>query len=192
MSEYDEQAKKFLEETGTEFSVEFIKHDVHFPDDRDTRDIYEVTLKRGNRIYAFKFGQSVSDSGVKHLMPNHSKDISGDFMTQEYRKQLIDFDTKDADDRRRLKAKFMLKMGQHVYPCSGRDEFQFGISPTAYSVLASLQKYDPGSFEDFCSGFGYDNDSKKAEKTYNAVKGEWQNVERLFNEEELEKLQEVQ
>lgn len=28
--------------------------------------------------------------------------------------------------------------------------------PTAYDVLASIEKYDVGSFEDFCNDFGYD------------------------------------
>lgn len=31
-----------------------------------------------------------------------------------------------------------------------------GAEPTAYDVLASIEKYDVGSFEDFCNEFGYD------------------------------------
>jgi len=61
--------------------------------------------------------------------------------------------------------------------------------PALYSVLACLQKYDVGSFEDFCSDFGYDEDSRTAEKTYKAVLKEWEAMERLFNNEELELLQ---
>ncbi len=61
--------------------------------------------------------------------------------------------------------------------------------PDLYSVLACLQKYDVGTFENFCDDFGYDNDSRTAEKTYKAVLKEWGAMERLFNNEELELLQ---
>lgn len=61
----------------------------------------------------------------------------------------------------------------------------------AYDVLACITKADPGSFEDFCSEYGYDTDSRKAEKTYKAVVQEWKKVERFFSAEELEELWEI-
>jgi len=74
--------------------------------------------------------------------------------------------------------------------------FEFGQSiakgseePTLYDVLTCLQKYDVGTFEDFCGIFGYDNDSRMAEKTYKAVVKEFKAMERLFDSEELEVLQ---
>ena len=77
--------------------------------------------------------------------------------------------------------------------------FNFGQSvaegnnePTLYDVLTCLQKYDVGTFEDFCDDFGYDNDSRTAEKTYNAVAKEFQAMERLFNSDELDLLQIIQ
>lgn len=73
--------------------------------------------------------------------------------------------------------------------------FEFGQSisegsaePTLYSVLACLTKYDPETFEDFCANYGYDNDSRKAEKIYKAVLKEWKNLNRLFTSDELELL----
>lgn len=62
--------------------------------------------------------------------------------------------------------------------------------PTAYDLLACLQKSDPGSFENFCGDFGYDTDSRKAERTYNAVCKEWENVDKLWHDV-LDKLQEI-
>lgn len=60
-----------------------------------------------------------------------------------------------------------------------------------YDVLACLTKCDPGTFENFCSEYGYDSDSRKALKTYKAVRNEWQNLCKLFTESELEQLQEI-
>lgn len=66
------------------------------------------------------------------------------------------------------------------------------IPPTAYDVLACLTKYDVGTFENFCSDFGYDTDSRKAYKIYKAVLREWKNIELLFTPEQIEQLQEIQ
>ena len=63
-NEHDKQAEAFLTKTGTEFKATFLRHGKYFTDDKDTtRDIYEITLKRGERSYTFKFGQSVQASG---------------------------------------------------------------------------------------------------------------------------------
>ena len=64
--------------------------------------------------------------------------------------------------------------------------------PTAYDVLACLQKYDVGTFENFCSEFGYDEDSRTAEKIYKAVCKEYLNVCKLWSDSEIEELAEIQ
>ena len=76
--------------------------------------------------------------------------------------------------------------------------FRFGQSivnrattPDAYSVLACLQKYDVGSFVDFCGEFGYNIDSSQAEKTYKAVCKEFEMICKIWNEEERELLNEI-
>jgi|ERR1019366_760342 hypothetical protein len=55
-----------------------------------------------------------------------------------------------------------------------------GIEPTAYDILSVLTKYEPDTFENFCGDYGYDTDSRRAEKTYKAVVKEWEGVSRLF------------
>jgi len=62
--------------------------------------------------------------------------------------------------------------------------------PTAYDILACLTKYDPETFENFCANYGYDTDSRKAEKVYKAVLKEWEGVNRLFSDV-LEQLAEI-
>lgn len=64
------------------------------------------------------------------------------------------------------------------------------IPPTLYDVLSCLTKYNPYTFEDFCSEYGYDIDSRKAYKTFEAVREEWYNVEALFDDV-LEELREI-
>ncbi len=76
--------------------------------------------------------------------------------------------------------------------------FNFGQSinagaeePTMYDILTCLQKYDVGSFENFCGEFGYDTDSRKAEKVYKAVCKEYEAMDRLFSDI-MDELQEIQ
>ena len=64
-------------------------------------------------------------------------------------------------------------------------------TPTAYDLLACLQKYDPGTFKDFCSDFGYNDDSIKAFDVYRAVQDEYSKLRRFFTPAELEEIQEI-
>ena len=63
--------------------------------------------------------------------------------------------------------------------------------PSVYDVLACLTKYDPGTFEDFCSDYGYDNDSRTAERIYFAVQKEYTQLARLFTPGQMEELAEI-
>jgi hypothetical protein len=57
---------------------------------------------------------------------------------------------------------------------------------TEYDVLAAVQKYDVGTFEDFTSEFGYDYETTKEynriKKLYEAVQEEYANIENLFGD----------
>ena len=64
--------------------------------------------------------------------------------------------------------------------------------PTPYDVLACITKSDPGTFDDFCSEYGYDNDSIKAMKVWEAVVDEWHRVVMFFTPDELDEIQEIQ
>ena len=76
--------------------------------------------------------------------------------------------------------------------------FDFGQSinagsqpPRMYDVLTCLEKYDPENFDNFCGNYGYDTDSRIAEKIYKAVCKEYAAVERLFSDC-LDELRETQ
>ena len=64
--------------------------------------------------------------------------------------------------------------------------------PTAYDILACLTKHNPGTFKDFCLDFGYDNDSIKAKKVYDAVVQEYLALSNMFSQEELKEMAEIQ
>lgn len=81
------------------------------------------------------------------------------------------------------KKSYTFKFGQSI--AKGQEE------PTMYDVLSCLQKYDVGSFENFCSEFGYYEYSRAEERIYKAVLKEYEAMERLFSSEELEVLQEI-
>jgi len=98
------------------------------------------------------------------------------------------------------------KTGRNIYTCTisgkgrGRVSFKFGQSlqdtetdtpPVAYDLLACLTKYEVGTFENFCSEYGYDTDSRQAEKTYHSVVREWRKVSNFFTAGELAELQEI-
>jgi hypothetical protein len=126
---YQAEANKLAKKLNVKLIVNGSEYRKYFNTDKESRYVFNLTLKKGKRQYTFNFGQSIS---------------------------------------------------------SGPEE------PTMYDVLSCLQKYDVGSFEDFCDDFGYDNDSRSAEKTYKAVCKEYEAMERLFSSEELELLSEIQ
>lgn len=129
---YETQAAELLKSFGVKFSANFIEYGKHFDDDKQSRDIFNITFRRDRKGFSLRFGQSINDS------------------------------TGEGTNK-----------------------------PTEYDVLSCIQKYDVGSFEDFCSEFGYDTDSRKAEKTYKAVLKEYDKVSNFFTESEIEQLQEI-
>ncbi|MCR4331052.1 MAG: hypothetical protein NUV49_04215 [Patescibacteria group bacterium] len=172
---YNEQAEKFLAKTGATITAEHKETAKYFDDDKETRDIYQITITRGTRSYSFPFGQSINNSGKYHAINIYGKNQNN---------------------------------GNTVFPPTweppmvnrGGDPLKKGMdykknpnfsAPSAYDVLAAIQKNDPGTFHDFCMDFGYDEDSRRAEKTYEAVKEEYTQLSRLFTDSELEEMQEI-
>jgi len=82
---------------------------------------------------------------------------------------------------------FKFKFGQSLSNSDGNG----GNPPKPYDVLAGLTCYDPDTFKEFCYSYGYDEDSRKAEKVYKAVCEEYDNLKMLYSDEEIEMLQEI-
>jgi len=67
-----------------------------------------------------------------------------------------------------------------------------GKGPTAYDVLACLDTYAEGeSFEYFCNSYGYDTDSIKAEKTYEAVMKQVRGLKNTLSSRAIEALNNI-
>ena len=152
MNEYTEQGNKFLEETGTKMTVEFLYHGKHFDDDKDKRDVYKVTLERGGKSMEVKFGQSIAKSLTA--------------------------------------AKLRAAQLEHRVHQMRR------IPPTAYDVLACIEKRQPETdVWRFAQEFGYEINSRESmhrvEGICMAVIKEYTDVCRVFGGV-LGKLQEIQ
>lgn len=75
------------------------------------------------------------------------------------------------------------------------NNFRAGVKELdAYSVLASCSgDYNcPDNFEDFCSEYGYDNDSRKAEKTFAACLKQSAKLKKIFSGKVAEDLMKIQ
>lgn len=177
MCDYEKQANDFLAKTHTEIKIEFLKNDFHFDGDKEKRDIYEITLRRAGRKFTFNFGNSLNNSGFYYTV--------GRKITQIDRKFLDKTKTELLTHIKRDNSYQFLNNGKS-------DVIHYPTAPTSYDILACLTKYDPGTFEEFCSEFGYDTDSRKAKKTYKAVCKEWLNVCKIWDDAEIEQLSEIQ
>lgn len=96
------------------------------------------------------------------------------------------------ETKQRYVFKIQLKRNGKQYTFEfGQSISEGGSEPTLYSVLTCLQKYDVGSYGDFCSNFGHDYESETSKKIYRAVLKEYNNMLRLFTAEELETINEL-
>lgn len=94
------------------------------------------------------------------------------------------------DKESRYVFKCRLSRDRHSYAFSFGQSIAEGCTPPdLYSVLACLQKYNIGTFEDFCSELGYESYNneytgynKKSMKIYKACLREYKAVCRLFGD----------
>lgn len=168
MIEYTEQAEQFLADTGTECSIVYLYTGQYFDCDKESRDVYQFTLTNARGIYSARFGNSIYNTEARALFEKYGSraPIIGGWSSPRELKEA---------------AKYKAMIAQKAY-----------LPPSAYHVLACLTKNDPGTFADFCADFGYDSDSIKAQKIYFAVQEEWNAIRRMFSNEQIDQLREIQ
>lgn len=189
LTNHKEQAEQFLRKTKVSFKAEYLKYDIHFEGDKNKRDIYQITLTRGERNFRFTFGQSINASGTHWLYGDDKKGVAR--LVRSNNPKII------------TKALLILSLasfyegsegavGQKIPLCHDWDKNPNFAEPCAYDVLACLTKYDPETFADFCSNYGYEEDSRTAERIYKAVCEEYKGVCSIFTEKEMHELREIQ
>jgi len=194
MSAYDDKAAALLKEMGVEFSVRYVGNGCpRFCKDQDDMseagkfprkkhihgDQHLCWLARGQKLVTFDFWNSYRDQEIAHHLEWDSRG-NGCFIHDLWR------DAPWIDKKRDV------THGDHVRAYRAwSKKTGFSKLPTAYSLLACLQKSDVGTFKDFCSEFGYSDDSIRALETYRAVQEEFEKVRRFFTASELERLQDI-
>ena len=187
MEEYTKQVTDFLQSTNTTIKSVYQGHKEHFEGDKEKRAVFKVTISRPNRKpMVFDFGESIADSYKFRV----SHKNGGGFLTHPIEGHYME----GIDLFKQFNTDLLIMEGVIRGEVLGRTyEVRLGKdAPEAYSILSCLTKSEVGSFEDFCSDFGYDEDSMKANKTYLAVTKEYANLRKLgYSDSEMEQLQDI-
>ena len=168
MTEYTKQALDFLQKANATCNIEFGGCTIN-PDweEKEYRNFYNVVLSSSRGSMQFVFWDSINNTEI-------SKMTLGEYAKKRFKCQYEYLTHSD-------KAKVSKEL----------KEKKTAAIPSAYDVLASMTTSDPGTFEEFCSEFGYDEDSKTADRIYIAVIKEYKQLERIFTTEQMEELQEI-
>ena len=170
MNEYLEQAKNFLNNANAKCEIVYggISRNENWKE-KEKRNWYDVTITTPRGKMTFTFWDSIHNTKISTMT------------FEEYAKKKLKYNrVEDMSYREKVKAKNDLA------------RLKADAVPNEYDVLACLEKYDPGTFEDFCSEFGYDEDSKTAERIYIAVIKQYKDLTKIFTEEQMEELSEIQ
>ena len=168
MDEYIKQATNFLQKAHTKIKIEYMGLAVNKEwKGKEKRCLYEITLTSPRDSMVFDFWDSIRNTEIKTMT------------IEEYAEKRYQIPFSDLNQTEKMQAKKELAAKKKA------------AVPSVYDVLACLTKYDPGTFEDFCSDYGYDEDSRTAERIYFAVQKEYAQLARLFTPNEMEELAEI-
>ncbi len=174
-SEYDVQAREFMESTGLEIEFAYQGHRPYFPGDEEQRAVWNVTFKRkGRKDYTFTFGASIVDS----------------YTAKDMRERTIIGKSISLSELYRIKGyKDALRNGGGSFQAFVMSRAK--VEPSAYDVLACMDACAPESFSEFCAEFGGNEDSIRERDTFLAVCEQASSLRRMFDSSELERLAEI-
>lgn len=164
-NEYTKQAEEFLKKAEATIKIELSKNQ-HSPlwatKGEDHGLMYDITIKRTNhKNMEFKFWDSIGDKDKIQLLKKEKAPIPNQFGKLVYEYEFGYFSVRKNYQKRIDNGEF---------------------NPKEYDILATLTKNNPGDFENFCSEYGYSEDSRKALDTYLEVIKEWNQVEGMFGD----------
>lgn len=167
-NEYTEQAEKFLQDANASMKIDFQGRAINAAwKEKELRNLYVVTIATPRGSYTFDFWDSLHNTEITQMT------------IEQYAKK-------------HLRMREDMTYGEKIKVSAELAKMQKEARPTCYDVLACLTTYDPGTFEEFCANYGYDEDSRTAERVYVAVQKEFANLKRIFDPEQLEAMQEIQ
>lgn len=170
MSEYVKQAKDFLTSCNATMRIKYVGLEKPNWDDKP-HCVYDCTIKTPRGEMMVHFYDSLHNTEIMTMSAEEWYE-----KTEKRR-----YDCADYWDKMRVSM--------------DRAEKKKTARPTAYDVLACIQKYDVGSMDDFFAEFGYEikcvQDMTNFINTYNAVVKEYNDVRRCFTEEQIDKLSEI-
>lgn len=168
MNEYVQQAEEFLARANAKMKIDFRGVAINTNWDDKKRNMYKITLTTPHGKMIFDFWDSIQNTEICAMS------------LQKYAEKRYKIHFDNLTNREKVTAQKELRVKQAA------------ARPTAYDVLAVMTKYDPGAFEDFCADFGYDTDSRRAERIYFAVQKEYHDLARIFTPKQMEELAEIQ
>lgn len=62
IDEYSNQAKQFLNDTGSTLDIEYMETRPYFKDDKEKRDVYRFTIKNQHGYYSAEYGDSTHNT----------------------------------------------------------------------------------------------------------------------------------
>jgi hypothetical protein len=168
MNEYTKQAAEFLEKASAYIEIDFAGRAINRDWKESTpRNLYSVTISTPRGSMTFDFWDSIYNTEITEMN-------AGQYAEKRYNRR---FDCLTPYEKNLARKELQAKKA--------------AARPGAYDVIACMQKYDPGTFENFCSEFGYDEDSRAAERIYFACQNEYSQLAKIFTPEQLEEMQEI-
>ena len=210
ISDYEKQANDFFAETNSQIDWEFTGFSDRFNSGSETLE-FKYILSRGSRSLEGLFNASIIDTR-KALIKDYKYNQFRQGLTLEENQQLYTNKQRLAKDLETLnKIDQKLQLDRKHYP-TNTDLYEREIAslknakaklkkldrkhyPKNYDLLACLTKYDVGDFDNFLSEFGYEiksaKDYENCKKVYEACKQEYDALLAIYNDQELERLQEI-
>jgi len=150
------------------------------------RDIFHIRFTRGNtKTFSIEFGQSINDGSLFYMKTIDLFDGSairrlidaGKFRKSRYFGKIFKLNGDMLCDSNKRLRNWGTAIGEMVrIPPK---------TPGLRDIVSCLQYWDPGKFEDFCSEFGYDNDSIKHLDLYRVVNKSYIDMKNFFTPAEL-------
>ncbi len=140
----------------------------YFDDDKELRQRIEVKISRNGQKITFPFGMSINDTKTIQL-------FNKPLIKETYQYHGRKYFTREVKEFHELKNKIFLDYR----------EIQLSM---LYLILCCVRSefYIPPIFEDFCSEFGYDTNSRKAFSMWQESLKVSQKFQSIFTDEEIE------